>query len=289
VDLWAILTIHMDSFSIHLWASPRRFPHTAQVASIGWAPRKRGIISHPFETWNLSFILKGRGIYTWRGQRFEVAAPAVLTQVPGEAMYYGPDTTWDELFVIWPPEAGPALQAVGFIDDERPWWPVTDARSLRRPIEELFTIVRSGTQHSEPDRLDRICERLALESLVDLAQPEGGIAGIVALVRRTVEEHPEQEHDIHALARRHGCSPTQFRRVWNRVVGMPPAKYVIRLRMRRAANELVESDRSIGDIAASVGYPDQLHFARRFKAFAGCTASEYRQRHRLTPGLHRLI
>ncbi len=49
--------------------------------------------------------------------------------------------------------------------------------------------------------------------------------------------------------------------------------------MARAAQLLKETRMSIGEIAAQVSYPNQLHFSRAFKNVHGVSPREYRQTH----------
>jgi AraC-like DNA-binding protein len=55
-------------------------------------------------------------------------------------------------------------------------------------------------------------------------------------------------------------------------------EYVKRLRMARARELLLTTDRSIADIAGEVGYPDQFYFSRQFRAVAGSSPRHFRRR-----------
>ena len=53
----------------------------------------------------------------------------------------------------------------------------------------------------------------------------------------------------------------------------------MRLRIGEACRLLVETHRTIGEIAATTGFTDTLYFYRRFRIETGVTAGEYRRNH----------
>lgn len=55
-----------------------------------------------------------------------------------------------------------------------------------------------------------------------------------------------------------------------------PGNYLIAYRAKMAAALLLETDRTIADIALSVGFASPSHCAETFKGIYGCTPREYR-------------
>ncbi|MDR3707339.1 MAG: AraC family transcriptional regulator [Capsulimonadaceae bacterium] len=90
---------------------------------------------------------------------------------------------------------------------------------------------------------------------------------------------PFEPWTIEDLADRLHYNRHYIMRVFKQAVGVSIGDYLTRQRAERAAKLLRNSDRGVADIAAEVGWPDQTYFARRFKAYHGMTASEYRVRH----------
>ncbi len=71
-------------------------------------------------------------------------------------------------------------------------------------------------------------------------------------------------------------SDDQFRRRFVSSTGMKPKEYLDRIKMRHAAELLVNSSRSVAETAEHLGYVDQFHFSRRFKALIGMSPKQYR-------------
>jgi AraC family transcriptional regulator len=81
------------------------------------------------------------------------------------------------------------------------------------------------------------------------------------------------------VARMAGVHPAHLNRVFRTRQGCSVGEYVRRLRIDRAARELVESPRPIAAIAAALGFADQSHFSRVFARVTGLTPGRYRKLH----------
>jgi AraC-like DNA-binding protein len=196
-------------------------------------------------------------------------------------MHYGPQGTWHELFLAYPPTAVDTLARRGYIGTDRPLWSIGDTRGVQRHLEDLSRLLSNPALAEQIDRIDRACEQLILESLIGAAAaPTEGSAERVASLRRWIVTHWRDNHDFDELARRQGLSPTHFRRLWQRNVGVPPHRFLIEERLRHACRALVQTDAPIAEVARTHGFADPLYFARRFRAFTGESASTYRRRYR---------
>jgi Transcriptional regulator containing an amidase domain and an AraC-type DNA-binding HTH domain len=97
-------------------------------------------------------------------------------------------------------------------------------------------------------------------------------------VRDYINANVSEAHDLARLSELAAVHQTtlcrQFRRYYKRSVG----DYVRELRIQRSMSELSNSKRAISDIAYSVGFYDQSHFANSFKRYTGMTPAEFRSR-----------
>ncbi|MFC3803716.1 AraC family transcriptional regulator [Cohnella sp. GCM10012308] len=98
----------------------------------------------------------------------------------------------------------------------------------------------------------------------------------IMLISRYVETHLADELTLDGLAEYLHLHPNYLVKYFNRRFGMPPIRYVNRKRMERARLLLRTTDRSIKEIAATVGYPDTNHFAKAFRRETSASPSAYR-------------
>lgn len=61
--------------------------------------------------------------------------------------------------------------------------------------------------------------------------------------------------------------------------GKTPQEFLIHDRMTKACQLLKSTQMSIKDIAAAVGYPNQLHFSRAFHQKIGASPRAWRNEH----------
>jgi len=71
-------------------------------------------------------------------------------------------------------------------------------------------------------------------------------------------------------------SPRHFSRLFRASFGESPHQYVIRIRLGRARELLAKDTSSISEIALSVGFGSQSHFAQLFHQATGVTPRQYR-------------
>lgn len=85
---------------------------------------------------------------------------------------------------------------------------------------------------------------------------------------------------IPALARRAGMGQTAFRAAVQARTGLPPRRYVERLRLERAAYALQATDLPVARIGEDCGYPDPFHFSRAFTRLFGASPRHWREHQR---------
>jgi AraC-like DNA-binding protein len=79
------------------------------------------------------------------------------------------------------------------------------------------------------------------------------------------------------VASRAELSPFHFLRLFSRILGLTPHQYLVRARLRRAAQLLSIGERPITDIAYAVGFADLSNFVRTFRRAAGASPREFRR------------
>lgn len=95
--------------------------------------------------------------------------------------------------------------------------------------------------------------------------------------REVVREHFTEKLSLIEIAQTVGIHPvhlaTQFRRFYHCTVG----DYARRLKVEAACKELIASDRSLADLAVTLGFAHQAHFTHVFREYKGVTPSSYRK------------
>jgi len=130
-------------------------------------------------------------------------------------------------------------------------WPIVDAR------RNAIACASVSRQLQAPDRRHPTYERLA-ETI------------------EYIHANLSAPIDIAEMARRAGVSVSQLERDFVKLFGLPPRRYMTKVRFE-AALELLKSGGSIAEVAHACGYADQSAFTRRFRAAIGMSPREYRR------------
>ena len=96
-------------------------------------------------------------------------------------------------------------------------------------------------------------------------------------IEKLIQERFTERLSVNELADHVRVHPvhlaTEFRRHHRCSIG----DYVRELRIRRACQQLLNSSKSLSEIAVEVGFYDQSHFSRTFKQVTGVTPAQYRR------------
>lgn len=274
----------MDILINHWRPVARRFPSRFHLVTLGQHRKTlESRIETTFDTLNFSFILEGGGSFQWGSQRTEVKAPMLLVQRPGEGVAYGPTEkygSWQEFFLIYDRNQLPDFISAGLLNPGERVREMGNQEQVRQRIREIVALTHAGVTAEVADRLDRLCELLILESIpAASAEERDPVVRAVQQIHQRVMAHPEDEPDFEDLALKAGLSHSHFRRHWTRLFDAPPRRSLIRQRVNRACELLVNSGLSVAEIAQQSGFTDPLYFSRSFRRETSMTATEYRSRY----------
>lgn len=99
----------------------------------------------------------------------------------------------------------------------------------------------------------------------------------LAMAVACLESRLDQPLNLKTLASEIGISLSQLERDFTAAFGMPPQRFVHKLRIERAL-ALLAGPTPVAEIALACGYTDQSAFTRRFGRVTGTTPSAYRRR-----------
>lgn len=95
---------------------------------------------------------------------------------------------------------------------------------------------------------------------------------------KLMQRHVEDTISIAEIAEKVGMSPRQLERLFLRYLQTSPARYYLSLRIDRARELLLYSDRPVLEVAIAAGFTSTSHFAHWFKKLQGVRPSQLRGR-----------
>jgi AraC family transcriptional regulator len=101
----------------------------------------------------------------------------------------------------------------------------------------------------------------------------------VATALNALTTASEEDWALERIARLAGVCRFHFLRLFARVTGTTPYRYLLDARLRRAATALAAGEKPISVIAFDEGFGDLSTFNARFKTTFGAAPSRWRQLH----------
>jgi AraC family transcriptional regulator len=148
-----------------------------------------------------------------------------------------------------------------------------------RPLAPLTARARLAI--AQPALLDELAIELA-GTAITLAGRAGRAAapspheGRMSDVLRYMAAHSAVPHTVTDLAAMARLSPYHFLRSFKAVAGVTPHQWLLRARLRAAAEKLALTRVPVTEIALDVGFDDLSNFTRTFRAEFGTSPRQYR-------------
>jgi len=101
----------------------------------------------------------------------------------------------------------------------------------------------------------------------------------IAIVLKYIHQNTDKKININDLARLVPLSRRLLETRFKEVTEQPIYSYILNLRIEKFAQQLLESDIPIIEIAMDMGFFDYKNISRQFKRVKGCTPSDYRLKH----------
>jgi len=233
-------------------------------------------VPRPFRTiddaYVFSYVFGGAGRYTHASGVSEPISPGtVLVLRPGVPHWYGTEAggAWRELYVVCTGALFDTL-AAEVLPVSGPHRPTTvpSPQALRTLLQATPRSAR-GSSHQLLELADWLVDALCADDGVGPSPP-------IAEAARLLGDDLSATIELTDLARRVGMEYATFRRRFTHEIGTPPLAFRNGHRLRAAATLLWSTDMTLRQIAGVLGYADEFHLSKRFRAQFGESPTRYR-------------
>jgi len=137
------------------------------------------------------------------------------------------------------------------------------------------------TANRQPDRIitENLVQiwirRLRRVAAADSAPP---VPARILAAQAFMERAFSEEVTLERLASFAGLSVSHFSAEFRRHLGTAPMRYLLELRLKRAAYLLADVNLSVSEVAREAGFGDPLYFSRQFRRRFGSSPREHRRR-----------
>ncbi len=232
---------------------------------------------HRKDVYVLQYVLSGKGTLHLGEKIFKIREKQFFLVPPKTDCMYYPDDS-DKWKYIWISFGGNLASMIASTMGFSPEKPVVHMSNFK-DIEEMLIqmLERMGNCTINEFFAKAVFYAIAGE----LSTPEKN----EELVKKSVvdagallwENLDKSDFTVESLCQMLFVSHSALCKAFKEKTGMTPVKYLIKIRMEHAATLLRESTVSVHDIVSLVGYRNERHFLKTFKAYYGLTPTEYRQ------------
>ena len=230
--------------------------------------------------WSLSYVRRGSFGCRCRGRQFQLVPGSFMVGRPGDdyvCTHEHHDGGDECLAFFFAPEL------VDELAWRKPHWESGAAPPLAE-LAALGELAQAGLAQAHDIALDELGLVLA-GRYVDLiaGAKRRALKATAADQRRAVraalwiEAHSDEPLSLADAAAAAGLSPYHFLRSFAAVLGVTPHQYLVRCRLRKAAQLLADQERAVTDVALDVGFADLSNFVRSFHRAAGVAPLAFRR------------
>jgi AraC-like DNA-binding protein len=231
--------------------------------------------------YQLNYITEGFGIFENKYGSFKITPGTIIVLFPGEWHRYRPlkTTGWKEHYIGFNGSLATKLLNSEFFKKEEPLIKV----NFKKEIQDVFFMIldnsikeKSGYQHINTGLIiTYIGYVISLLKNKDFEgrEIEKKIQQACLMLRERINENI----DVQKLADNLNLGYSYFRITFKKYTGLSPLQYHLQLRIKRAEDMLIMTQKPIKEIANELGFQTVFYFSRLFKKKTGHCPGDLRR------------
>jgi AraC-like DNA-binding protein len=243
---------------------------------------EKGRVLNEFQ---INFISEGAGILENKYGTFPLKQGSIFITFPGAWHRYRPNikTGWTETYIGFDGELARKLITEPAFSPENPVYHFGIKEEFLDTFLKIFDLVEK-----EQPGYQQIASGMVIKLLgyiISFEKQKGfsgkPIAKIIEAIRFEIRQKMDEELNLAELAQKHNVSYSFFRKMFKKYTGVSPGQYHLQLRITRAKELLISTDKSIKEISYELGFQSIFYFSNMFKKKEGITPSFFRNKNNL--------
>ena len=232
------------------------------------------------QEFQINYITEGAGILETEFGKFPIKTGSVFIIAPGIWHRYKPvgKLGWKEHYIGFNGDVATQFLSHPLFSKNQPVLNVGVREELIDTYYKIFDLV-----HEEHPGFQQIVSGLIIKLLGYLIsfekQKEFTGKRIVAIIedaRFQIRQNVEKQLDMEDMARDYNIGYSYFRKMFKSYTGVSPHKYHLELKIMRARELLLSTDKSVKEISYDLGFQTIHYFSRLFKNKVGKSPTEFR-------------
>lgn len=237
-----------------------------------------GRILHEFQ---INYITEGAGIFENKFGKFMIKPGSFIFTFPGVWHRYKPllKTGWVENYIGFEGKIAIELFKHPLFTPEQPVLHVGIKEEVLDTYLKIFELV-----DKEKPGYQQIASAMVMKLLgyiISFEKRKGfsgkSISVVIEKARFMLRQRIEQDVNLEELAQSYNVSYSHFRQMFKKYTGVSPGQYHLQLKIIRAKELLVSTNKSIKEISHELGFQSIYYFSNLFKKKEGVYPSEFRK------------
>jgi len=251
----------------------------------------RKTASYPLESLNRRILKTFAVVYIYKGSGLFQSGPTgtipvsegtVFFLFPGVWHQYGVESnsSWSEYWMLFEGFIPERYCASGLLNPERPLFSLgydAEVIQLFQKAKKEFAQNLRGSGQRLGEYLFAVLGRVFSRARIQDRHAEQERRQVMEIIKLMEKSLSEPSFSLKRYERTFSSSYSALRKRFRRLTGYPPARYFDMLKISRAKTRLLATRDLVKTIGSDLGYEDQYHFSRRFKALVGVSPENFRK------------
>ena len=233
------------------------------------------------DEYQLNYVTEGSGIMQTNHGEFPVEAGSLIIVQPGVKHRYKPteSTGWTENYVGLNGKLAAHFIESTFEDLDTPVIHIGHQVEILDSFQKIIDLVTEQKPSYHQVASGLILKALGYISGHQKTQNIGNveIEGLINKAKAFLWENVNQEADLQQFSKQHNISYSYFRKAFKMYTGLAPHQFFLDLKIMRAKELIVASDKSVKAITYELGFDSIHYFSRLFKKKVGQSPTDLRK------------
>ena len=234
------------------------------------------------EEFQLIYIVQGGGIFESKSfGKTTLREGSMVFLFPGEWHRYKPfkKTGWTEYWMGFTGKFGKHLLKHNYLNPQHPILQIGHNEEVIRLYHQIFRLFQEETIGYQQHVSGVALHLLGVASSIKAKKGKriGHIEKIIARSKLILLEKAFTQITPEEVAESLNISYSWFRKLFKTYTSFSPKEYIIELRITRARQLLLTTNKPIKEICNELGFNSQYHFCKLFKKKTNLSPTEFRQ------------
>lgn len=224
----------------------------------------------------VQYVISGSGVIICNDKMYNVNAgdTFLLPEGSNQIYYSNPDNQFERIWLNFKGELSQSLIDIYKLDKTVVFRGVSTIEIIKKIQEACMTA-------TSPGEYKRVTARGFFELIQLLAEnnkEEKSEESPVENIRAYIDCRITENITISDIAEKFSFSEEHIIRIFKKIYGITPHKYILQSKIRLAMIMLKTTEISIEEISDRLGFSDSKHFSTQFKKMMNYTPSQYRKK-----------